>query len=278
MSNVPIRSWRAASRFCGVPLTTLRDAVDRGEVAGPVTGPDGRSEFDVTALEAFRARREQGVASTGSTTAPGPGNASTAMPSASAPSAIGALPAWMVAAADTRDAASERDVHVADHEVDDEEDGERREPFLGIPLGSTRTWTPSASWPYSAVAATTSTVSPRTAELEQQLADAIAQRDSWHRAARIKSLADTIAAEAMAASSGDVSAAQVAAYAAAHALNAMPLEQLSVDALAIPLARQAGHHAASAWVQELRHWSPPGHPGDEVARMRARRRSRSPRW
>lgn len=270
----------AAAARAGLPRTSLRRLVAKGQLAASKAS-DGTWTFDGDELDQLRAAREQAALSGAATAsspmgAPAPVNTPTAMPSTSAPFAIGSIPDWMERAVDARDQAAGRHALSGD-EVDYEDDGGRREPFLGIPLGSSRMATPGASWPYSALAGATST-SPRVAELEQQLSGAIAQRDSWYRAARIKSIADTIAAEAMAASSGDVSAAQVVAYAAAQALGSLPVEQLSIDAIAFSLARDVGHRAAVAWQAQQAPWLPPRDPHDEIARARARRRSRSPRW
>ncbi|MBX3162593.1 MAG: hypothetical protein KF773_41915, partial [Deltaproteobacteria bacterium] len=52
-----IRSWRQASRYSGVPITSLREAIARGDLPAPSTADDGSTVWDVAALDALREAR-----------------------------------------------------------------------------------------------------------------------------------------------------------------------------------------------------------------------------
>jgi hypothetical protein len=260
MGNV-IKGWKPASRFSGIAVRTLRKGVEDGALCG--TKKDGIWSFVDSDLLAFAAAIGKAVPTAPTTVV----NATTATSRASASlAAMGALPPWMTAAVNARDAAAGREAMFGD-DGEDEDDNEARLPFDGVPLGSSRMASPTSAWPYSAIESAT-----RIAELEQQLADAIAQRDRWqtlYRTTRIKSIADGIADEVMHASRGDVSAAQAAAHAAAHALTTLTNDQLALDSLAIPHAQHFGHHVGTSWYQHRN--------ANDIERARARRRSRSPR-
>jgi hypothetical protein len=122
------------------------------------------------------------------------------------------------------------------------------------------------------------------AELQQQLAVARAQLDAtraaW-RAERCRSLASREALTAVLASTGGVGADLVNAVATAAANAAFGLDdhQLADDNVAATAVRSAGTRVAGSMQAQQAQWpAPPREPYDEIARARARRRARSPRW
>ena len=199
----------------------------------------------------------------------------TSFPIASTPVPTGSIADWMSDAAEQRDHAAGRDVQDSD-EVDADVEAQAREPYLGIPLGATRSATPTLAWPYTAVIAGTN--SPQIVALEQQLAEVSAQRDSMRNAWREQRIVAIANAEALVATSSgaDPETAAVLKDSVAYALRSLDDATLVDDYRATGTARTAGIAAASWWVAErLRREQENDH---DLARARARRRSRSQRW
>ncbi len=309
MTTRSIRSYREASRYSGVPVTSLRDAIARGDVPAPTTAPDGKSVWDVGALDALRVARAG--ASAGAVAAPSPAgvpvNASTAMSSTPAPSAAVPPPAtlapvtagWMIAATP----AVHGSAHVDADDEDQDADAGRETPFWAAaaapiyseghpvvdPITRVITYVPVGSSTGAAGAHPPGTLGAYVAELQQQLAAAQAQLASitfaW-RCERVAAIAAEISVEAL--MSGTLPqvamAARDAAHAAAAALTDEELRREDVypqavaRGAALVAAQQVG--AAIAWQASWSSPPPPRAPYDELSRARARRgaRSRSSRW
>lgn len=267
-----IKGWKPASRFSGIAVRSLRKAVLEDHTLPAQKGPDGIWVFVDADLLTFAAAIGKPSAARSSALP------ATAVASPSAPAALGSLPDFMARAVEQRARMQPGDAQLGDENEDDDGEAEKRQPYMGIPLGATRSSTPTSAWPYSAMGLATSSNSPRNAEMEQQLVWANAERErleSTYRATRIKAIADSIAVEVMRASRGDIHAAQAAASAAAHALTTLPIGQLVQDPIAIPYAQHVGHETGASWAQAVyQHRS-----ANDIERARARRsRARSPRW
>lgn len=276
MSNGSIPgSWREAAAHAGVPVTSLRAAIKRGDVPAPVIGEDGATEWDIDALDALREARASAKPTVSLVIAEGPSSGS---PVPSAIAQTNEPLAWAFAAAAGGVVERDDDRDDEDDDVDTGIAGAAPRPWLP-PLGASPTFVPIESWASLRGIVANDTHSQRVTELEQQLADlqaqlavATSERDRWQRLyvpMRIKSIADAIAHEAMTAT-GDPQIANVAAHAAAQAVAALPIEQLVADAAAVPLARHAGHQAGSAWAAIAQ--AQPGGAND-IDRARNRRSS-----
>jgi len=230
-----IRSWRQASRYCRTPITSLRRAIERGELAAPSIRVDGGIEFDIVALDAYRASRGEPVA-----------GASTASP---ANVVVGRgstrdIAPWLLHTVEHRDRCDahdeddERDGVGGDHDYDDDRVGGAFRP-APLPLGSTRT-----SWPPTPVYV------ERVVEVQvPPSADAIAAaiepwRLAW-RASRVRAIAGAIAFEASALWGVDPHVAAVAAQAAAEAVGGLTDAQLGDEVFAMGVAREVGHRAGA---------------------------------
>ncbi len=295
MTTRSIRSYREASRYCGVPVTSLRDAVARGDVPAPTTGPDGRTVWDVGALDALRAARV-GTAPAGSVVTPSA--ASAAVSSALVPpTTFGPITADFLLAASSAHADS-------GGEDENEDDVETHlPPFwmsgtdagpsypIGIPVIDPITYQVfykpepvTAVHAPGSVGAVVQQLQAQVAELQAQLATATT---AWHHL-RVASFAAEIAIEAL--MSGTLPpvamAARDAAHAAAAALTDDELRredgypQAVARSAGMTAAQQVGAGIASAWQAQQARWPspPPRERHDELSRARARRRSRAPRW
>jgi hypothetical protein len=267
MSNrSAIRSWRQAAQRAGVAVTSLRRAIERGELPPPEKAADGMLTFDVEALDTRRIARSKPIAAaiTASATAPR------------------ALPGFL--AADL----ARHNVAVEDTDDEDEDDGQgdELEPHEYVPIGSS----PRSGWPYSVIE-TAQQPEPTIIYIDrpvgptaEQLATAIEPwRSSW-RASRVLAIGLTIRQEATAAGSS-AAAAWTAGATGAAAAEQLDDAQLGDEAWSMSVARGAGMAASQQvaaqeretekWQQELVRRERQERELDDLTRMRRRRATRS---
>jgi hypothetical protein len=290
----------------------LRTLLKRGALRA-VKNAEGVYEFDAADLDALRAMPAPaallpkyptasvpGAATASAAPAPATG-AVVASPTASAPQAAPPIALAPVTAGWTL--AATPAVHgSAQVDAEDEDDvGEpaHQPPFwttaIGVepayPSGVPRVdpatlrifYTPEAvTAPHASDSAGAVQLHAQVVDLRAQLA---ATTTAW-RHQRVTAIAAEIAAEAL--MSGTLPQVAMAARDAAHAAAAALTddELRREDGYPQAVARGAGMAAAQqfgaaiAWQAQQSPWpsSPPSDPHDEIARARARRRARSPRW
>jgi len=293
MSNV-IKGWKPASRFLsGIPVRTLRKAVEEGALNGTKT--NGIWSFVDSDLLAFAAAIGKSVPKAPTTVV----NATTAMPSTSAPAATRSTFAPITA--DFLRAASSTHVDSEDENQDDVETHEA--PFWAVSAAPMYTEGEPVVDPATLMISYRPTGSnglsnhpPGTlgafvAQLQHQLADAqmqlAAATTAWRRE-RVSAIAAEIAVEAITGGAmlQVVPAVRDASHAAAAALPDTELRredgypQAVARSAALAEAQRLGAAIASAWQAQQAPWPspPPREPHDELSRVRARRRVRSPRW
>ena len=275
----------------------LRTLVKRGTLRA-VKNAEGVYEFDMHDLDSLRVTLASASTACGDTMTSHPVVASAAITSApalaatvnggSAPPLPAVTAGWMLAATST----PSRDENDDDHADADQVSHEppfwaSSSPFpegtpVIDPLTRVVTYVSStgSNAPGSHAPGTTCAV---IAQLQQQLADTQAQLAATHaawRTERCRSVASQEALTAVLASTGGVGAdlGQAVLNAAGAATARLDDNQLACDAVAATTARNAGMQAVSRMQAQQVPWPLPQDPNDELSRMRARRRSRSPRW
>jgi hypothetical protein len=271
--------------YSGVPISSLRAAVKRGEVPAPTTGSDG-TIFDAQALDTLR--ESPAAVVTAPVTNSEPGTAAEGSPPAVSASFLVAA----VAARDAVVAGGDQSEQNANDDLRDEEADNRSRTPTHAALGSTM----ASGWPYScaAIAVQPAVAQARVADLEREVAElrselaanlfaieaAMTETTYWksmHRGLRLQQVGDVIANELTQQRVRPAEIVQYAAHAAVAAVAALP----DAAQLAHPGVVDVGRHAA-AWV--IASWlaSVPAQNAetdlDRARERRAERRHRGGRW
>lgn len=252
-----IRGWKPASRFCGVPVRSIRKAVAEGALHA--SKQDGVWTFTIADLQLFAAQ-------SGATTPP-------AQPAA--PEALEADPEPELAGVTGDVEASRETPPIADFLLAACEPARPAERAPGEPLGASRTFgrswldqIPVAAAPAQLVEIDAARRDAAAARAQaEQAAQAVVEWRAAYRHERVQAIAGAIALEVLAAGHRDVQVVHGVRDAVVRALQQLSDAQLGSDAYAWGLARATASQLIAWQMHAVA-------PVDDLSRARLRRSRR----